>query len=456
MRAAAPVAAERRPSSRPGPGHSASRPSWRTAEAAKERAAPVSYVRTALLGALGLLLASQILWRSGIAYVANASPETALALRPAHAFALSRLVDTIVSSDPAAFKDNPPDLAATRKMAGLALTGEPLNTTALRVLGTIADQENDKERARAFMTAAARGSLRESLAHYWLISEGLRTSRFEDIPRHVDILMRTRPQFIAQLTPVLAAIAEKAPDDNRLAQLLATNPPWRNPFFSALPKSITDARTPLNLLHSLMATASPPTQSEINPYLRFLMQHKFYDLAYYSWLQFLTPEQLALTGYLNNGNFEGNPTGAPFDWSLFSGRGVTVNLLPRPESPQNRALYLEFGHGRIELQPIAQHVLLSPGDYVLAWQIKGQLNGRRGLVWRLSCLETGTPVAASTMMTGPFPKWTTLEVAFSVPPQGCRAQSLQLVHDSRSASEQFVSGSVWIDEVRIRRKEAAQ
>jgi hypothetical protein len=405
---------------------------------------------------LGLAIAMQVVWRSVVAHVAQAAPETVVWLRPDHAAALTRQAESIVSRDSEVAKSDPPDFAAARKMATLALTGDPFNTTALRVLGTIADREGDKERAKAFMAAAARGSLRESLAHYWLVSEGLRTQRYEDVGRHVDILMRTRPQLIAQLSPVLAAIAEKEPESDKLTGLLAGNPPWRAPFFDALPKSITDARTPLNLLHRLKATASPPKQNEINPYLRFLIQHQFYDLAYYSWLQFLTPEQLTLTGYLYNGSFEENSTGAPFDWSLTSGRGVTINLLPKPDSPRGRALYLEFGHGRIELNSIAQHVLLSPGDYVLAWQVKGLLNGRRGLVWRLACAESGTPVAASTMMTGPYQKWTGLEVAFSIPPQGCRMQSLRLVHDARSASEQIVSGSMWFDEVRIRRKEVAQ
>ena len=455
MRADAPLARETRHAGGPLP------------RSSREQSAPVdsrndppqttrSHLRIIVLAALGLAIASQILWRSMIAHVAESAPDTALWLRPSHAAALARQADAILGRDPEVAKTDPPDHAAVRRMAAQALTGDPLNTTALRVLATVADREDDKVRAKFFMTAAARGSLRESIAHYWLISEGLRTQQYGDIGRHVDILMRTRPQLIAQLTPVLAAIAEKAPEDSKLAELLAGNPPWRVPFFDTLPKTITDARTPLTLLHRLKETAFPPKENEINPYLRFLIHHKYYDLAYYSWLQFLTPEQLSQTGYLYNGGFEENPTGAPFDWSLVSGRGVTVNLLQKPDAPRGRALYLEFGHGRIELNPIAQYTLLSPGDYLLSWQVKGQLTGRRGLVWRLACVENGMPVAASTMMTGPFANWTNLEVAFSIPPQGCRMQSLQLAHDARSASEQIVSGSMWIDDVRIRRKDAAQ
>lgn len=409
-----------------------------------------------MLAALGIVLTSQIAWRSFIAHVANVSPEAALWLRPNHAAALVRQSDTIVSRETEAGTSDPPDLAAARRMATTALAHEPLNATALRVLGLIADRSDDKQSANVFMAAAARDSLRESVAHFWIVSESLRTQRFADAARHVDILMRTRPQLIAQLTPVLVAIAEKAPEDRMLVELLATNPPWRNPFFEALPKSITDARTPLNLLHRLKGTPAPPKQSEINPYLQFLIHHKFYDLAYYSWLQFLTPEHLALTGYLYNGTFRENPTGAPFDWTLISGRGVTVNLLTKPDSANDRALYLEFGQGRVEMQPVSQNILLSPGEYVLSWQAKGHLIGRRGLVWRLTCGENGTPVAASSMMTGPFTNWTSLLVTFSIPPQGCRMQQLQLLHDARSASEQIVSGSMWIDEVRIRRRDAAQ
>jgi hypothetical protein len=57
------------------------------------------------------------------------------------------------------------------------------------------------------------------------------------------------------------------------------------------------------------------------------------------------------------------------------------------------------------------------------------------------------------MVVGIASPWKDFEFAFSVPKADCRAQHVRLVLDARSPSEQFVSGSIWYDELRIVRAE---
>ena len=76
----------------------------------------------------------------------------------------------------------------------------------------------------------------------------------------------------------------------------------------------------------------------------------------------------------------------------------------------------------------------------------GQLVGRRGLEWRISCAGAN-PLAKTSMITGPALPWTDFSVAFAVPGTGCRA-AINSPHP-RPASEQLVSGSIWYDKLQI-------
>jgi hypothetical protein len=155
---------------------------------------------------------------------------------------------------------------------------------------------------------------------------------------------------------------------------------------------------------------------------------------------------------LFNGSFEVAPSGVPFDWSIESGAGVTVDLVPLPELPGKHALSIEFGYGRVEFGGITQLVLLSPGTYYLSGKYRGRIKGKRGLVWRITCADdNGAPIGESPLFNGEASTWREFKFTFTVAETGCLAQRLRLLLDARSPSEHLVSGSVWYAELRISR-----
>jgi hypothetical protein len=267
--------------------------------------------------------------------------------------------------------------------------------------------------------------------------------------RYADVLLRTRPQFIGQAMPVLGRIAESQDGSQKLKNLLATNPPWRGQFLASLPGVITDARTPLDLLLSLKDTPAPPTAADCRAYIDFLISHGFYDLAYYTWLQFLPAEQLSHAGRLFNGRFESEPSGAPFDWRFTQGNGAATKIAARPDHGGDHALYMQFGPGRAEFPGVSELVMLPPGSYKLEGQYKMDLTSPRGLKWRVTCAKQTAPLAESPLFKGRIPDWTGFGLAFSVPATNCPAQTVQLVSGARSASEQFMFGSAWYDDLAI-------
>lgn len=461
-------------------------------------------MRSVVFALLGAALTWQVLAHSLAAHLAEASPETALRLRSNDPTALVNISDRKLNLEqptketPAALPgretgnripsfarharkatgseaeqgggapgqaketaetterlpSNAGDPELRKEIGALAQTAlaqDPMNARALRILGQIADAANEEAAASKLMQAAAQRSRRESVAVFWLMRESFEQKDFATAVQHADVLLRTRPQVAPQVTPTLARIAEHKDAGPELKRMLATNPPWRASFFSTLMRNITDARTPLDLLLSIKDTPTPPTTAELREYLALLMRNHFHELAYYVWLQFLPQEQLASAGLLFNGDFESRPSGLPFDWVITAGSGVTIDIARRPDAAGQRALLVEFGHGRADFRGVAQYVMLSPGSYVLKGQYRGQLVGRRGLEWRISCAGAEIPIAKTAMVTGAVPAWTEFSVAFAVPDADCRAQHVRLALDARSASEQLVTGSLWYDKLQIMR-----
>jgi hypothetical protein len=98
--------------------------------------------------------------------------------------------------------------------------------------------------------------------------------------------------------------------------------------------------------------------------------------------------------------------------------------------------------------------MLPPGSYQFQGKYKGNVIGRRGLQWWISCASgASSQISESQMLVGAAMTWKPFFFSFIVPKADCRAQSVRLVFGARSASERFVSGSIWYDELQIRRTE---
>jgi len=337
-----------------------------------------------------------------------------------------------------------------RALARQVLAADPFNADALAILGQLAEIEGDRDRTGPLMEAAARLSIRESYAVYWLLQRAHKADDDAAVLRYADTLLRTRGRSMPLVVPFLARMVETDKAAADIAALLAADPPWRPAFFATLPRAITDARTPLYLLLGLKDSAHPPTRSELSAYIGFLMGRKLHELAYYTWLQFLPRDELATLSPLYNPSFELAPSGLPFDWAVTPGSGVISEIRPRFDTSGEKALFVEFGLGRVEFPGVRQVTLLGPGTYELKGRYKGSLIGPRSLVWRVACAGA-PPLVQTDLLRGDARKWREFTLSFTVPATGCRAQEVRLDLDARSASERLVSGSMWFDDLELRR-----
>ena len=465
-------------------------------------ASRASRFRRMIFTLLALFLVWEVITRSVAAYLADARPEMAIRLRATNPTALLNLAEAELKREQAVqqadvtsprnrtnhsasdlkdlqsiqdvdlsgersstsvSKRNPPepanagsqDRAQIRSWAELVLRNDPLNARAFGILGQLSQQASDEEQTEPLMRAAARRSLHETGAVYWMMHKSYQDGDYDAAIRYADTLLRTRTGVAEHVMPILGKIAENEDASGDLKHLLAGNPPWRRGFFDRLPSNISDARTPLEILLTLKNTLIPPTAADLRSYLDFLIRRGFYEIAYYTWLQFLPAEQLSKVGLLYNGGFEVAPSGLPFNWVFSKGSGVTIKLEERPDKEGENALLLEFGVVRVDLPRIKQLILLAPGRYRFQGKHNVDVVSQRGLQWRITCAGKGaTQIGESRIAQGSGAAWQDFSFSFTVPETDCAAQHLQLVFDARWASERFISGSIWYDELQIEREPA--
>lgn len=346
------------------------------------------------------------------------------------------------------------DLAAIRSDAKTALDSDPLNPSALTLLGQAADAAGDDVEATKFMQAAAQLSLHDTIAQFWLMRKATAAGDYKSATGYADVLLRTNLSLSAYVVPYLAHFADNSATSGPVQALIKGNPPWRRIFFAQLPPSVSDVRTPLALLLSLKNTNFPPTNEELGDYLNYLVAHRFYSLAYYAWLQFLPAVELQHVGLLFNGDFAITPSGFPFDWQITQGSGVAVDIEQDDKNDQ-RFLTVDFLYGRVDYHSVSELVMLTPGRYRFAGKYKGELIGPRGLKWRIACADDpGAPIAESAMIGGEVQTWSDINFDFTIPETKCAAQLVRLDLDARMASEQLVSGSMQFTGLSIARSDA--
>ena len=348
-------------------------------------------------------------------------------------------------------------LTTARSMIERAILAEPLDYRSLtlraRIEELLAIGAPDAGTAAArFYQLAADLSVRASEAHHWLMRHHLESGRFDRVLVHADTLLRTSHHAGPLVVPVLARLAELPAARHDLLALLSTNPPWRRYVLQTLCHHIADARTPLAMLIALQATPDPPTTADINAYLIFLMARRLPELAYYAWLQLLPAAELEKVGLLYNGGFDAKPSGAPFDWTIRAGAGVTVGVAAIPDEPRQTGLRIDFAGTRAQLDGVVQNVLLTAGSYTLGGRYRGELVGLRGMRWRVYCdgRRSGT-LAETAMQLASGPAWQSFRLSFLVPPNDCASQQVVLEHDARSTSERIVRGTIWYDDLRLTR-----
>jgi hypothetical protein len=320
------------------------------------------------------------------------------------------------------------------------IAADPLNAQAFRLLGELALTTEEK---RSFMVRAISRSRREPIAVLWLMAEAFERQDYKSVIHMAEVLFRTEASLIPEATGYLAALAELPQGRSALAAVLAQQPVWRKRFLEALPRNVQYAGTPLQLFVSLNEAGSIVSDFELAPYLEVLIRETMVPYAHDIWLQLSPNQQPDAPQLLNNANFVSKPTNRPFDWVVRRGRNSTVEFLQLAGGIDGRAVQFSFDHGRVQFPELSQILVLRPGRYQLSGEFSGSVNATRGLRWEIRCWKEKMLAQTEMLFGKPQKTWEGFTLEVDVPDEdNCRAQTIRLFHDARSASEELISGQI--------------
>jgi hypothetical protein len=377
----------------------------------------------------------------------SAAPATApVKAQPgARRFAAPKLqpVDDPIFMDRASLKQ---EIAA---LATAAIAVDPLNATAHRMLGEVAD---DPDTVRRAMRTAVALSRRETLALFWLLNDALQRGDLVAVVDYGDMLLRTRIALLPFVASAFAKAAEDTAGRDILVRRLERGPEWRTDILAELPKHVLDPRTPLTILAGLRDAVFPPTQAEIQAYIAAMLERGEPDLAHDAWRALLPRRETTARGQLHNGDFERDLSGYAFDWTIVRGQGASAEIVPQPDTIGQRLLRMTFDGGRVVVPNVRQVVLLKPGRYVFSGRFKGAVASSRGLRWQVRCYYRTRDVLGETdMLLNSQGEWQEFAVAFqAIDIPDCRAQTVSMIHDARTTSEQVMSGEMLFDGLSLR------
>lgn len=398
--------------------------------------------------ALGVVVLSGLSLYSTVGLAVSAvAPPVAAAITPGHSQAAARMLDLTVATT-----RTRASFPGIQQSAVRILSRAPLDHRTARSFATVDLVSNRTARGNAVMRLVGGATMRDSVAHAWLLNKDFERGDYVSVVREADIMLRNdvsiQPAAFAMLR-TLVADGRAVP---QLAQSLITNPPWRGGFLSDLGTSGSGSENELRLLRMLRASASPPQAEELRTWMLRMTQTMDAQQLLATYHELRPSPFSAAESLIRNGTFEGTSAVPPFDWSFFNVEQGFAEVSASPEGP-GQALYSE-SNGSADIATAMQLIPMPAGDYVLrlrSYPLTTITPGSAAL--RLSCRSGNAhPMFATMPINGNASVWTNQSWRFSVP-ANCNGPYIWLQWQRQTVR---AASQLYIDDMVISRAAARQ
>jgi hypothetical protein len=348
--------------------------------------------------------------------IADDNPELALRLAPSAPGPLASTAMKAVGR--AAAQAGNPDETTFLQLRAVAAS-DPLRIEPFLVEAAMAERAGAYDRASLLLAAAKTRDPRSAAARYLYADTAMRRGRVVDSLKEMAVLSRLVPAASVPLVPSLAQYAQSPGSHSELAAILAQNPQLKDPLLTALATDPDNAGLIVALAGPPVATPDNDTRTWQARLLRGMIGRGDYQRAYDLWRHFAMLPAGARP-LLFNGTFRDIGAPEPFNWDYSS----SAAGIAEPGSEMLSVLY----YGREDAELAGQLLILPPGTYRFNSPISGKIV-TGALSWTVVCtggkdLLMNLPLASSSR-----------SATFTVPPEGCPTQRLQLIGHQQDSPE---------------------
>jgi hypothetical protein len=332
-------------------------------------------------------------------------------------------------------------------------SNEPLDSSTLVNLSVLYSLQGDKIRADRLTQLGADRSYRDMGAQVSAMRLSLENKDFSNALYRLDGLLRSNPKQAGDFFQVLNSVAGTEVGLKAVTTLLKTNPPWRQQYLNDTAVHVENSKLLYQIFTDLRKLDVSVEDAELRPFLYNLMGAKSYEAAYFVWLDSLSPEALRKTGMIFDGSFDLTPRNMTFDWNIIPAKNAEITVKARPGSATNRSLKLQLLNAAWSQANVYQYMRLGEGAYHLSAEAMAEnLKTDGGLLWKLSCIESGVTLGRSPILAKSGP-WLGFDFDFTIPAEGCNTQIIGLNPASSAALDQVISGRVYYDNFKIVKSE---
>ena len=337
-----------------------------------------------------------------------------------------------------------------------ALRASPLEVRAMARLGaTTALSEANLSFAERLSSVAERLAPVMPQVQAQLVLRSLAQSDFDSAVAQMARAMAGDGTLKSGYFPLLMEMLQGNVGEDAL-ETIARDPraySWWQGFFRFVSKE-DQTLTALRRLVA-MRVASPvwPLQPEESGYyLSRLRAEGLVTEAYLHWVNNLSEAELKRLGYLYDGGFNLRFDNAPgFGWQARIDRrtGVIISRSETFGSSDDASLRVSFSGKRVRFNHVYQELALPAGKFRVSGRVRpDQLEGRKGVKWRLFCTVGGSQTLAETEAYLGNGEWRSFWFDVDVPPE-CTGQTLRLESAGDREVDHELTGTVWFDDMII-------